>query len=64
MGLVASHVSPVARSMRRVRTPRRYTVAQWVATIALLAAAIVCLLAGAGALAHLAWRVILWGWSS
>jgi hypothetical protein len=62
MGLVASHVSPVARSMRRVRTTRRARAVRVLASGALLIAVLAVALILAGAAAHDAWRLLEFGW--
>lgn len=50
--------------MRRVRLTRRRIIAEMIATAALGAAGVVCGIAGGAALAHVVWRLILWGWAS
>jgi hypothetical protein len=62
MGLVASHVSPVARSMRRVRTTRRARAVRVLASGALLIAVLAVALIFAGAAAHDAWHLLAFGW--
>lgn len=63
MGL-GRHLVPAARTMRRVRMRRRRVLAELVATSVLMLAGIVGAIIAGGALAHVVWRLILWGWES